>query len=67
MANFIKRQKLSNHAANTSTKAVVFVRSFEHVDGNWPSHVYLNIFEGIRIIIKVFSCICAFICKYYTV
>eukprot|EP01035_Chromulina_nebulosa_P033906 gene33906-45416_t len=48
MANFIKRQKLSNHGATNTNPKSVFVRSFEHVDGNWPSHVYLNILEGKR-------------------
>lgn len=33
---------LGSGGAISTTKSVKFVRSFGHVDGNWPSHVYIT-------------------------
>ena len=49
MSYFSKKQKLSNQYDNsTRSNLNVFVRNFEHVDGNWPSHVYMNILKGLN-------------------
>ena len=35
------RKKRKNDQEDTAN--IKFVRNFEHVDGNWPSHVFLNV------------------------
>lgn len=38
----MKRKLVAPSNQSPIKKDVQFVRSFEHVDGNWPSHVYLD-------------------------
>lgn len=39
--NHEEEDKGSVESGAISAKSVKFVRSFAHVDGNWPSHVYI--------------------------
>jgi hypothetical protein len=38
----MKRKSDSQHGSNAAKAKIIFKRNFEHVDGNWPSHVFLD-------------------------